>query len=105
MKALILAVKSYDFKNDAGESVKGNKVFYITADKVEGIYGQPPMCVNLQDASSISPSSLPGFYDMEFCMKPGKNNKPEVSLNSCKFLDGSVITESSTGEVYIGSGV
>ena len=102
MKALVLAVKGYDFKNDLGESVKGNKVYYLTSDKVEGILGNPPMCVNLQDANCFEGKNLPAVFDMDFTQKPGKNNKPEIVLVGCQHVsDVSVVT--AEGEIYLGN--
>lgn len=102
MKALVLAVKGYDFKNDVGESVKGNKVYYLTSDKVEGILGNPPMCVNLQDASCFDGKKLPALFNMDFSMKPGKNNKPDIVLVGCDYVsDISFVTPD--GEIYLGN--
>lgn len=100
MKCLVLGVKAYDFTNDNGEKVKGSKVYYVTSYKTEGIEGNPPMIVNVDDSSSIK--ILPAIYDLDFTMKPGKNNKPEIVLNGVEFVSPvNVVT--SDGEVYISS--
>ena len=85
MKVLLLAKKSYDFQNDNGEQVKGNKLFYIVEDVTEGIEGYAPMQVSLSNADGID--ILPGYYDFDFTMKLGRNNKPELVLKSYTFLN------------------
>ena len=84
MEVLVLALKSYDFKNDNGEDIRGNKLYYICNDSVEGVEGFAPMQINLEDATNIT--VLPAIYKLDLGMKQGRNNKPEVFLKSAEFI-------------------
>lgn len=84
MEVLVLSVKSYDFKNDDGERVSGNKVSYIVNDKMEDIDGFAPMVVNVESKNGLD--VIPGIYDMNFSMRTGRNNKPELVVKSVSFV-------------------
>lgn len=100
MVALVMGVKSYDFKNDSGEQVKGNKVYYVIQDdaEVEGVKGNLPMVVNVDnDCFGV----VPGLYDFDFTMKQGKNNKAELVLKSVAFKSAITMVDND-GQVFIG---
>lgn len=99
MKVLVLGVKSYDFKNDAGEKVAGTKVYYVTNDAIEGVEGYPPMCVTV--GSDVFPV-LPGIYNFDFSMKQGKNNKPELVVVDSNFVSHVSIVDSDS-QLFIDS--
>ena len=80
MEVLVLSLKSYDFKNDDGERVSGNKLYYIVEDDIEGVVGYAPMVVNLPTTEGIG--AIPGIYNIDFTMKTGRNNKPELVVKS-----------------------
>jgi hypothetical protein len=83
MEVLVLSLKGYDFKNDAGERVVGNKLYYIVQDEIEGVDGFAPMVVNIDSTEGIN--TVPGIYNLDFTTKTGKNNKPELVVKSMKF--------------------
>ncbi len=80
--------KPYDFKNDLNEQVKGVKISYINQNSCNqvGIKGYTPFQVSLDPIVLNDLKSVPGVYDVEYGMKPGKNNKPEAVVTSFKFV-------------------
>lgn len=98
MECLVLGVKSYNFENDKGEKIEGNKVFYMTFDSVDGINGYAPMTVNIEKNVF---TEFPAVYKMDFGFKQGRNNKPEVVLKGAELLERvSILSES--GQVLLG---
>lgn len=88
MKVLITGVKSYNFTNDAGEKIEGAKVSYLGSKPSvkQGETGFTPMQITCNKEILSGICNLPGIYDADFEMVPGRNNKPELAITSFSFL-------------------
>lgn len=86
MSYLVLAAKRYNFKNDQGELVTGSTVQYL--DLEGGASNEPnrrgfePLTITSTLEAFDQFSALPGFYDLEFKQRPGKNGRPTLALTS-----------------------
>lgn len=87
-KCLILGTKSYSFENDKNERIEGAKISYILENKSmkENENGYLPLQTTgkLEILGQIK--EVPGVYDVEFGMVPGKNNKPQLEITGFKFI-------------------
>lgn len=89
MKVILLGAKIYDFEGNEGR-ISGSKLSYILPDvqSQDGFIGNPPIQVSLQENITPSLVEVPGVYDFEFTMVPGKNNTPTMKLQSINFVNG-----------------
>lgn len=86
MEVLLLGIKPYDFKNDDGERVSGNKVFYITEDKIDGIVGHAPMIISVGEDVVPFITVLPAIYNLNCTTKVGRNNKAELVVKGATLV-------------------
>lgn len=88
MEVLLLSLKTYDFTNDKNERVQGAKISYVMTEKVQedGLCGFPPIQTSINNETYKKISAVPGLYDFQFEMKPGKNNKAEMFLKDVNFV-------------------
>ncbi len=88
-EAVIFFASRYDFTDDKGIQRKGAKAKYFFPEKAEGDnkegmeYMESPMPYELFEA--LRHHSLPSLFEVDFRMKPGKENKPEMSLVKAQF--------------------
>jgi hypothetical protein len=85
---IVLNSRSYDFTDDQGKIVKGSNVTYLTGD-VEAstqLKGVSTMTVSATDEVMSQLQELPGVYELDFKQRPGKNNRPTLTLTACKFM-------------------
>lgn len=82
MQVLITGYKSYDFKNEGGEQVQGCKISYLgnKPSIKTGEIGWTPMQVTCKNNILVDVTEVPGLYNAEFEMVPGRNNKPELAI-------------------------
>lgn len=87
-KFLVLAIKPYEFKSGDGEKVSGMNVQYINPFEKfeeESIEGFPVYTARLDKDKQRHFNTVPGFYDLDFSMRPGAKGKAELSLKSASF--------------------
>jgi hypothetical protein len=83
-EAVIFFASRYDFTDEKGTQRKGAKAKYFFPDKAEGEnkegieYMESPMTFEL--FATLKQHGLPAVFDVDFRMKPGRENKPEMSL-------------------------
>lgn len=90
MNVILLGAKKYDFEGSEGRIV-GTKLSYILPESIpseDGFMGNPPIQVTMQEDVTPRLVELPGYYDFEFTMVPGKNNTPTMKLQSINFKSG-----------------
>lgn len=90
MKVILLGAKKYDFEGSEGRIV-GTKLSYILPESTpseDGFMGNPPIQVTVQEDLTPKLVELPGSYDFEFTMVPGKNNIPTMKLQGISFITG-----------------
>jgi hypothetical protein len=90
MKVILLGAKVYDFDGAEGRIV-GTKLSYILPEPTpseDGFIGNPPIQVTIQENITPELVELPGMYDFDFTMVPGRNNIPSMKLQSIKFING-----------------
>lgn len=88
MECVVQSLKAYDFKNDSGERVQGAKLSYFSLSPVaqEGLEGNPPLQATVDTNIVTNLVKVPGLYNFDFDMKPGRNNKPELVLSKATFI-------------------
>jgi hypothetical protein len=83
-EAVIFFASRYDFTDEKGTQRKGAKAKYFFPDKAEGEnkegneYMESPMPFEL--FAALKQHGLPAVFEVDFRMKPGRENKPEMSL-------------------------
>lgn len=87
MRALVLGLRRYDFKDDDGQRVNGVSLHYVMpeASEEEDEYGHMPMKENLTPEMARQLSEVPAFYELEHKMRPGRNSKPTPTLTGITF--------------------
>lgn len=87
-KCIVLGVKSYQFENDKQEKIEGAKISYVLENKASksNENGHLPMqsTVSLDFLKTLN--VVPGVYELEYGMVPGRNNKPQLDITGFKFL-------------------
>lgn len=80
--------KPYDFNSDQNERLVGVKISYIEKSPTcgLGVKGYLPLQISLDPLCLNDIKDLPGIYDVDYSMKPGKNNAPVATITSFKFI-------------------
>lgn len=86
----VIGVKRYSFENrQSGEKVVGCKVSYLD-EKVPSTNpnekGYPTLEISCPYEMFDKFTVVPGKYDLNFTMKPGKNNKPVLELKDATYI-------------------
>lgn len=87
-KVMVVGLKSYSFENDQKQRVEGARVSYLTpieSNKSNEV-GYLPLQVTIPVNMISSFSEVPGIYDVNFDMVPGRNNKPEIAITGFDFV-------------------
>jgi hypothetical protein len=80
---LVLHVRDFDFKSDRNdERVQGSSVIYVdpTAEPEKNERGLSPVKVSVKAAVGRSFTAVPGWYQLDFTMRSGRDGKPRVEL-------------------------
>lgn len=91
MQVLILSARPYQFPNEkTGEMLEGVTVVYADVlapieEREQGTAGTPVMKVTAPWALREAFGQAPAVYECEFRMRPGKDNKPTLSLSRASF--------------------
>lgn len=87
-KVLITGIKTYSFTKENGEVLSGAKVSYLGSkpSNLDNENGFIPMQVNVSLDILNNIGKVPGIYDLDFEMKSGKNNKPELMICGFDFI-------------------
>jgi len=87
-KCIILGTKSYNFENDKKEKISGAKISYILENKStkESENGYLPLQASVKLEILGQLKEVPGVYDVQFGMVPGKNNKPTLDITGFNFI-------------------
>ena len=88
---LLLSVDKYQFPDEkTGEIRKGVTVQYINdyRDDTDDAVGLKPIKAPATDDffGMVKQHSVPGMYDIDFRTKPGKENKPTLTVVGGKFV-------------------
>lgn len=90
---VLLSARQYNFTDDAGKSVQGVTLTYITGDVDSSgpRRGCAPMSVNAVPEVFAQLDAVPGLYDVDFRQRPGKGGRPTLTATALKLrspLDG-----------------
>ena len=87
-KVIVTGYKTYSFTNDNGQVLEGVKVSYISSHKSKGQNenGYLPMQSSLNLEALEDFKDIPGLYDVNYQMVPGKGNKPTVVIGGFTFV-------------------
>lgn len=86
-KVIVTGYKKYDFENEQGR-VKGCKVSYLSENLIDDgtTRGHLPMQTTINEELVQGLTEIPGIYDAEYDMVPGRNNKPTMMLVNLKLI-------------------
>jgi hypothetical protein len=88
-KYFVLFVRRYDFSDETGKRIQGFKATYLD-EQIENTAmakGRPPMTVTSSEMGMWNAfSTVPGYYDLNFWMRPDAKGKPTLVLQGAKFL-------------------
>jgi hypothetical protein len=88
-KYFVLFVRRYDFSDETGKRIQGFKATYLD-EQIENtatVKGRPPMTVTSSEMGMWNAfSTVPGYYDLNFRMRPDAKGKPTLVLQGAKFL-------------------
>lgn len=109
-RVILLHTSAYDFipQQGNGERLKGLKLQYITdyIEKSENAQGTPIMMATAPIEAREGLRAVPGVYEVDFRMRPGKDNKPTLTPVSVEFISawtpGAGVVEVAAVEVENG---
>lgn len=87
---VIFFASRHDFTDDKGTHRKGAKAKYFLSDKAEGEnkegmdFMESPMPYEL--FATLREHTLPARFNVDFKMRPGRENKPEMTLVKAQFV-------------------
>jgi hypothetical protein len=84
---LVLHVRPYDFEAEEGRRVRGATVTYIdpeTPITADGERGRPPLSLSVEPGIERELTDVPGFYDLTFAQRRGKNGRPQLVLSGAR---------------------
>lgn len=88
-KYFVLFVRRYDFLDETGKRIQGFKMTYLD-EQIENTViakGRPPMTVTSSEVGMWHAfSTVPGYYDLDFRMRPDAKGKPTLVLQGAKFV-------------------
>lgn len=89
-KVIVTGLKTYRFTKDNGEFLEGVKVSFISSVRAKGQNenGYLPLQSSLDLSQVETFKEIPGLYNANYEMIPGKGNKPTLSLTSFDFIKG-----------------
>lgn len=98
MQTIVLGLREYDFVSDSGERVSGVAIHYI-ADAVDedGTRGYLPMKETITKGLSEEIREVPGLYEFEYEMRPGRNSRPSPLLRRVRYVGPVKLDASATG--------
>ncbi len=86
---IIIGYKDTEFENDKKEKISLIKVSYLTKNNGEAV-GYLPSQTTFKDLDKQrilqSLDCVPGLFEAEYGVVPGKNNKPELKVISFNFV-------------------
>lgn len=90
MRALVLSSRLWELTDDDGQIRKGIKISYVDPEGEDDPNGEglPPMSLSGPATMGESLRSVPGVYDLDLRMRPGKNNRPVISLAGATLVEG-----------------
>jgi len=87
MLAIVLGYRRYSFADDkTGELIEGFTLDYVdpfTHHLSEDRHGLP--CFSISTRNALALEAVPGVYELDIQMRPGKGNKPTMTLLSAEF--------------------
>ncbi len=88
MSYLVLNVRGYSFKDDAGKLVEGSSVTYLdlTAEPGEGEQGFAPLTVTATPDRVGGFTEVPGYYELSFSQRRGAKGRPQIVFDSARLL-------------------
>lgn len=97
MQAIVLGMREYDFTSDTGERVSGVAIHYITGEiKEDGTRGYLPMRETITKGLSEEIREVPGLYEFEYEMRPGRNSRPSPVLREVRYVGPAKLDTSTT---------
>ncbi len=89
-RVILLYASTYDFVPTGGDGsrLKGMKLQYITdyIEATENAQGTPIMMATAPHEAKTGLGAVPGVYEIDFRMRPGKDNKPTLTPVSLAFV-------------------
>lgn len=87
MRALVIGLRRYDFKDDDGERVKGMTMHYVMPEGSgdEDTIGFLPVRESVSQEAAKGLAQVPGYYELYHEMRPGRNSRPTPTLVSMSF--------------------
>ena len=105
MRCVILSARRYSFTDAASDrDVNGFIVDYVDPEPPatsepakKGLYVLQVTTQKLELWDKLT--VLPGLYHVDFAMRPGKNNRPTLSLTDLEFVESVKIDGSGNGKM------
>ncbi len=88
-RVLVLGFKTYDFKDEkSGKQLSGGKISYITflRQNQPNCIGNLPIQIKASKEMCDNLKALPGIYDIQYSMVPGKNNVPQLEVSNFNYV-------------------
>jgi hypothetical protein len=88
-KVIVTGLKTYGFTNkETGQFLEGVKVSYLSEERAKGQNenGYLPLQSSLNLSVLESFKEVPGIYNVNYAMVPGKGNKPTLAVTGFEFL-------------------
>lgn len=87
-KVMVLGVKSFNFEDEKGKQISGNKVSYVSfrASVKDGEHGYIPMVSNVSQILLNQIVKVPAIYDVEMDIVAGAKGKATLEIVQFNFI-------------------
>lgn len=87
-RVVILSARRYEFDDEKARRIEGTTVTYVADDPVDDamVKGLAPLSISAPVAVFHQLQDVPGVYDIDLKMRPGKGGKATISLVGVQFV-------------------
>lgn len=88
MNFLVLNVREYSFKDDAGKKVEGATITYLdlSNEPDENEKGFAPLTVSATPEKARDFTTVPGYYDLSFTQRRGAKGRAQIVFDRARLV-------------------
>ncbi len=88
MNFLVLNVREYSFKDDAGKRVEGATITYLdlSNEPDENEKGFAPLTVSASSEKARDFTTVPGYYDLSFTQRRGAKGRAQIVFDRARLV-------------------
>jgi len=88
-RVVILSARRYDFEDERRNRIEGTTLTYLAEGQETdaGVKGILPVSISATPGVYSQLEAVPGVYDIDLRMRPGKGGKASVSVVGARFIE------------------